>query len=328
MPRLLKFAALWWFALSFAAADLFLSASFCVLDGNTRQVLKSKEHLQPRAPASTVKLLTAIVVLDNSRLDQKFSVSEHATQVAPSKIYVAAGEEMSCRDLLIALLLKSANDCASVLAEGVAQSETEFVAQMNAKAKAIGCRYSRFATPHGLPHQGEVSCAYDLALIALEASRYPVIQEILKLKEASLTTTSGRNIQVKSHNRLLEQNSPVYGKTGYTKAAANTFAGFIEVSGHIQAVAIMGAPKRPVMWHELGQLVARTHEAAEPVLRPDNKTIQMLLKEKGYYEGDIDGVLGPASKAAIKKFQSDNNLRADGKVGPQTWEKLSEENER
>lgn len=327
MQTLWKFLLVWCCGLCLATAETFLSASFCVLDGSNKEVLKAKEHLQPRAPASTVKLLTAMVVLDHVALDRQFAVSERATQVEPTKIYLAAGEQMSCQDLLIALLIKSANDCATVLAEGVAQSEAAFIAKMNEKAQAIGCRHSRFASPHGLPSKGEVSCAYDLALIALAASRYPVIVEILKLKEATLTTAAGRTIAVKSHNRLLDNKNPVYGKTGYTRSAANTFAGFVQMGGRVQAVAVMGAPKRPVMWHELGRLLDSAADAPASVLKQDNKTIQTLLKDKGYYQGDIDGVIGPATRAAIKKFQRDNGLSADGKVGPQTWEKLIEEDD-
>ena len=217
------------------------SLSYCVIDAKTRKIVKEKDALHPRPPASTLKLLTAMVVLDNAKLDQLFTASSRAESSPPTKIDVKAGEQMSCRDLLVCLLVKSANDAAVVLAEGVAQSESKFAELMNKKAALLGCKKSDFVNASGLPADGQQSCAYDLALIASESLKYPVIKEMLTIKQATLQTSQGRKITIKSHNKMLwRKKNLIYGKTGWTIKSANTFAGFTEISENVLCLSVLG----------------------------------------------------------------------------------------
>ncbi len=291
------------------------AASYCIIDRSSKKVVKSKEYLKARAPASTVKLLTAMVILDHCSLDKKLVVSKRAASTAPVKIYLKRGEKVSCRDLLCALLLKSANDVAVVLEEGVTPSTSKFIQLLNEKARQIGCRNSRFLTPNGLPAKGQYSCAFDLALIAAASYQYKLIRQILSLKQATVKTSSGRQIVVHSHNRLLHRN--IYGKTGWTIKAQHTFAGCMTIDGKKVAFAVMGTQgKRANLWTDIQQITRSLG------INRSHRNIQKLLKKLGYYKGSVDGVFGPMTKKAVKNFQRDNGLLVDGVVGKNTWAKL------
>jgi D-alanyl-D-alanine carboxypeptidase len=303
------------------------SQSYCVLNITDCKIVSHKNALVPIPPASTVKLLTAMVVIDHHVLEQEFVTSAAAVAVAPTKLGLEKGDKMKCKDLLYALLLHSANDVAVVLAEGIAGSVSQFAVLMNQKAKQLGCNHSNFVTPNGLPDtrtrkkEEQYSCAYDLVAIAANASRYELIRNILACPVITLTTAFGKKFTIKSGNELLFGKHPVYGKTGYTDASRNTFCGFTTIGNKEYAVSIMKAPKRPVMWSELLLILGLQNTTV--CLPKTMQNIQKLLAEKGYYKGKIDGRRGVKTIEAIKKFQQDSHLEVDGLVGPATWQLLN-----
>jgi D-alanyl-D-alanine carboxypeptidase len=194
-------------------------------------------------------------------------------------------------------------------------------------------------TASGLPAKGQYSCAYDMALIAREASLYPAIKKILTLKSATIKTSTGREFKVATHNKMVDsKETPIYGKTGWTKDSENTFAGFAEVSGCILCVAVLGAPKRKILWEEMATLLYFSHDFPHDAPQERKKTqeniatsgwidikvVQQILKKKGYYKGEIDGINGPKTRMAVSEFQQQNKLKVDGIVGPNTWKKLQE----
>ena len=171
------------------------------------------------------------------------------------------------------------------------------------------------------------SCAYDLALIAYEASRYTAICQILALKEYQMTV-NGRQIRVVTHNKMLWQPQPIFGKTGWTRQAGNTFAGFTISGDHFLTLAVLGSPRRKILWQELATLCGHAPIKTASATRRTSKQhesvkeIQSLLKRKGFYHGKIDGIFGPKTCEAVKTFQRRNGLKVDGVVGPNTLKKL------
>jgi D-alanyl-D-alanine carboxypeptidase len=151
-----------------------------IMDAATGDVLWERNASDPLPPASTTKVLTAIVALESGRLDESFRVSEDAADTAPSKINLRPGQRMRLRNLLYAVLLNSANDAASVVAEGLAGSEAAFAARMNARARELGATASHFVNPHGLTSPGHVASARDLAVIFRHGLRNPLFREILE----------------------------------------------------------------------------------------------------------------------------------------------------
>ena len=207
-------------------------------------------------PASTTKVMTALLVMERLDLDSYVTVSHNATLPQPSKIYVKAGEQYKVRDLLYAILLKSANDAAVVLAEAVSGSHWKFVQQMNQKAKEINAHHTRFANAHGLPSkEKQYTTAYDMYLIFRQAMKYPFFREAIKVKYKDIRTRGGRVVQLKSHNKMLffDWKRPVYGKTGYTHAAGACFVGTIQKGNSTLIMALFHCKNR---WEDIKSIVS------------------------------------------------------------------------
>jgi len=206
-------------------------------------------------PASTTKILTAILVLENLPLDKYVTISQHATQVPQTKLGLRAGETFKVRDLLYGLILKSANDAAVALAEAVGGSEGKFVEMMNARAKQIGAMHSHFANPHGLPSPGpQFTTASDMALIFTQALKNDFFRQAITYKYLVIYSSHGQRFFLKSHNRSLFLNwrQHVFGKTGYTIEAQSCFVGFIPRRNGILIIAVYGCRKR---WTDMKYII-------------------------------------------------------------------------
>ena len=208
-------------------------------------------------PASTTKVLTAILVLENLPLDKYVTISPYATQVPPTKLNLKVGESYQVRELLYGLILKSANDAAVALAEAVAGSEDKFVAMMNERARQIGAMNSRFANPHGLPSQGvQYTTAADMALIFNQALKNDFFREAITFKYKVISSKDGRRCFLKSHNKslFLKWKMHVFGKTGYTIEAQSCFVGYIPKGNTILIIAVYGCRKR---WTDMKYILER-----------------------------------------------------------------------
>ncbi len=199
-------------------------------------------------PASTTKVMTALLVLEKLSLNDYVTVSQRATYAVPSKIYVRPGEQYKVRDLLFAILLNSANDASIVLAEAVAGSEWKFVNMMNQRAKSLGAHHTKFANSNGLPTKevSQFTTAFDMYLIFKEALRHKFFQEVIKLKFRTIYSKSGREIALKSHNKMLflDWKKRIYGKTGYTRAAGACFIGVLQHGNATQIIGVFGCSGR------------------------------------------------------------------------------------
>lgn len=209
-------------------------------------------------PASTTKVMTALLALEHLPLDKVVTVSPRATAVQPSKINLRAGEQFTVRDLLFAVLMKSANDASVALAEAVAGSEREFVKMMNARAREIGCKNTRFANSNGLPTRKvkQYTSAYDMYMIFREAVKNDFFRRAIKLRYHSIESVAGRRVLLKSHNKLLLNNwkRKVYGKTGYTRAAKQCFVGYLMKGDDICIISVFGCTRR---WDDIKFIIER-----------------------------------------------------------------------
>jgi D-alanyl-D-alanine carboxypeptidase len=213
-----------------------------LIDAATGEVLFEKEADVPLPPASTTKVMTALIALEQKPLNAVMPVSENASLAPPCKINVRAHEQWPLDDLLYSILLKSANDASIVIAEGTAGSVEKFADLMNRKAAQIGARHTNFVNPHGLDEKSHYTTARDLALIFQHASRQPVFREIAATKTASITSPGSRTIFLKNHNRLLETYPGMrYGKSGYTSKAKRCFVGEASRGGRELIVCVLGS---------------------------------------------------------------------------------------
>jgi D-alanyl-D-alanine carboxypeptidase (penicillin-binding protein 5/6) len=209
-------------------------------------------------PASTTKVLTALLVLEKLSLDDVITVSSRAIHAQPSKIHVRPGERYKVRELLYAILLNSANDATIVLAEAVAGSEAKFVQMMNQRAKQLGAKHTKFANSNGLPTKRgyQYTTAYDMYLIFRQALKHDFFREAIKRRYKTIHSESGRKIGLKSHNKILfnNWNKKIYGKTGYTRAAQACFVGAIEHEGSTLIIGVFGCSDR---WGDIKRVVTK-----------------------------------------------------------------------
>ena len=186
-----------------------------VMDMKSGRVLYEKNAYSRRAIASTTKMMTAILALENASLDDKVTVSKRAASIWGSTIGLRAGQVFTMKELLYGLMLNSGNDAAIAIAEHVGGSVENFLGMMNAKAFEVGARNTQFKSPHGLDMDGHYSTAYDLALIARYALNNRTFSEIVSTKAASISSGGLYNT-----NEMLDSYPGADGvKTGYTGKA-------------------------------------------------------------------------------------------------------------
>lgn len=242
------------------AADV-VAKSAVVMDASTGRVLYAKNPNLKLLPASTTKLMTAMVALDKMSLDDKVVISKKAENISPVKAHFRAGERVSVDALLHAALIKSANDAAYALAEAAAGSEENFVEIMNQKAIAFGLSDTRFVNSTGLPGEGQYISANDLANMLKYALRYPAIKEIINMRISRVATEDGRGIFLKNGNKLLwEDESIIGGKTGYTREAKHCFVCASEQKTGTVIVALLGERRRSMLWKESEALLEKGYE--------------------------------------------------------------------
>lgn len=226
-----------------------IPAKAAIVMDDSGTVLYAKYPNAKLAPASTVKLVTAMVVLDNLEPAQTVKVSKNAGRVRSIRPRIHPDEEMTVSDLLHLALMKSINSAAVALAEATAGSEQDFVTLMNRKAKEMGANSTLFANASGLPKGTQYTTASDLALIMKHALTYPLIREILGKKGCLIRTADGRDIFLDNSNDLLWQNDTmICGKTGYTGNARHCFVGAITSEKGPLFTAVLGARSRSGLW--------------------------------------------------------------------------------
>ena len=214
--------------LSYAQTALALCDSAdcaCVINGATGEVIYSKNVAKRHPMASTTKIMTAIVAIENSSPDDIVTVSPNAAAQEGSAMYIEAGMQLTMRDLLYGLMLPSGNDAAVARAEHIAGDCDTFAGMMNDKAREIGARDTNFVNPNGLPNDNHFTTAYDLAAIARYGLQKPLFREVVLCDHYIATPiNSPKVMEFGNHNKLLGLYPGTTGvKTGYTDAAGRCF---------------------------------------------------------------------------------------------------------
>ena len=231
------------------------SQAAVVMDASTGEILYAKNSDYLLFPASTTKLMTAIIVIEKANLTEIVTVSQKAAQAHPFKAGFKKGDKVTIEGLLFAALLKSANDAAIALAEAVAGSEESFVGLMNEKAALIGAANTRFINATGLPGIGQYITALDLSKIMKYAMSYSKLKEILATPSAEVSTEKGKAIFLKNTDKLLWSDDQIIGgKTGYTNSAKHCSVFAAERDGKIIIVSLLGSPTRKNLWKEAQKL--------------------------------------------------------------------------
>lgn len=226
-------------------AELY-ALSAVLMDGESGRVLYEKDGERPLANASTTKVLTCIVALENSPGDDYVQVSQNAASQPEVKLGLQKGEQYYLEDLLYSLMLKSHNDTAVAIAEHCGGSVEGFARMLNRKAKQIGCKNTYFITPNGLDAEDENgkhhTTAKDLALIMRYAVKNEIFLHIAQTRDYTFSEITGkRTFSVHNANAFLDMRDGVLaGKTGYTSQAGYCYVCAWEKEGKTFIVSLLG----------------------------------------------------------------------------------------
>jgi len=225
------------------------SRSAIIIDAHTGQVLYSQAPDRPAQPASTIKILTGLISIRALRDQDKVQISKKAAGMPRSKIYLERGKSYIADDLINAVLLASANDASVALAEKIAGSEKDFARIMTYKAKELGADSTICKTASGLTSRGQQSTARDLAVIFRKAMDDEEFAR--RIGKTKVRTRYGKLLR--NHNKAMWRiNGAEGGKTGYTRAARQTYVGQFSRGDDAIVVAIMGSE---TMWDDISHLV-------------------------------------------------------------------------
>ena len=260
----------------YAANDLNVDAkASLIIEENSGKVIHEDNSNIQNYPASVTKILTAILTLENCELTDTVTVSKTAISNIPSGYVIAplfVGEQMSVEDLLYALMLKSANDAAYVLAEHVGGSVKGFSEMMNKKAEEIGCNNTHFVNPNGIHNSNHYTTAYDMYLIARYAMKNEEFVKIVSTYQHTLSATNkySKNDRImKNTNSFVNPSSKYYDenvkgiKTGTTLQAGNCLITNISKNGFDVITVILGARTSESKFSETKKMMNYTFDNYE-----------------------------------------------------------------
>ena len=293
------------------------------------QILYEKEAYKRMYPASTTKILTAIIALENNKLSETVKVPREACLVGGSSIGLQEGELISLRDLVYALLLNSGNDAATAIAVHVGGSVSGFVDMMNQKAIELRAFSSNFKNPHGLSDEDHYTTAYDLYLIADYAMKNPLFREIVATETSEMQRTHPEaQVKLANSNKLLRKYDEVIGiKTGYTDMAGQCLVS-AAAKQERELIAVVLASDGQLVYDDSMNLLnygfdrfnlqAVVEEGdyiiSLPVKNGREGTVQLLAGGSLYYNQPVDGTITVEKKIELTKFAT-APLKAGEKLG-------------
>lgn len=236
-------------AVSTMTSDIEVSAGQAILiDADTGTVLYEKSADERAYPASTTKIMTALVTLEvleeyNSPVEQKVKIPAEAAGVEGSSLYLSAGESISIEDLLYGLMLVSGNDSAVALSCIIGGTQDRFIDMMNEKAEKLGCDNTHFANPNGLFDENHYTTVRDMAAIAREAMKNKTFRKIVAAKEWKADREKSDYLTFRNKNKTVHQYEGGNGiKIGYTKSSGRTLVASAQRDGKNLICVVMSAP--------------------------------------------------------------------------------------
>ena len=221
-----------------------LSAQSAILTDGEGNVLFEKNGRERMGPASTTKLLTALVAAEMCAPDTRVTIPREAVGVEGSSVYLCEGEVLTVEQLLYAVLLASANDAATALALFCSGSIEAFCDVMNEKARTLGLTDTHFVNPHGLYHEDHYTTAHDLAVMASALLKNPLLRKIVSTYKTTIPLNGDEGTRVLvNHNKMLRLYDGAIGvKTGFTKKTGRTLVSAAERDGLLLIAVTLNAP--------------------------------------------------------------------------------------
>ncbi|MFA9378133.1 MAG: D-alanyl-D-alanine carboxypeptidase family protein [Lachnotalea sp.] len=270
------------------------SESAVLMDINTGTVLYGKNINEELFPASTTKIMTTLLALENCSLDEVVTFSHNAVysiERDSSNIGIAEGEQLTMEQCLYGVMLESANECANAVAEHVSGSIEDFANLMNQRADELGCKNTHFNNANGLPDETHVTSAYDLALIGRAAMQNETFRTITSTTTYKIPPT---NLQVETrylsnHHKMLPNRKNAYadcigGKTGYTNAARQTLVTFAK-RGDLELVCVVMKTESPGQFTDTASLFDWGFDNFQLINISDNEK-NYTINNASFYDTD------------------------------------------
>ena len=236
------------------------SPSAVVICEDTGRILYNKNANEKRPMASLTKLMTAIIFVENCRMNEIIQIDKKACYIGGSEVGLVPNAQISAKDLLTGMLLPSGNDAATQIAIHIAGSTENFAKMMNIRAKELGLSNTNFVTPHGLDNEEHYSTAYEMALISKYARSYKEIRDIVQTKYATITINNNQ-IQLKNTNALLFDYPYTTGmKTGFTDNANRCLSASATKDNLNLIAVVLGSESSQIRFSETKQILEETFE--------------------------------------------------------------------
>ncbi|AIE86966.1 D-alanyl-D-alanine carboxypeptidase family protein [Fimbriimonas ginsengisoli] len=221
-----------------------VAKSAIIIDATTGKVLWAKDAETPRYPASTTKIMTGLLLIENRLPTDIITAPGDVMNVKEASMHLKPFERVSARDMLYALMLRSANDGCYAVACDIAGSVPKFAQMMNERARQIGCTHTHFDNPNGLNDPLHYTSAHDLARIAREAMKRPEFREVVRTYKKSISRSiNSKDCTMVNHNKWLPKDPTADGiKTGYTVPAGHCYVGSATRNGYRVITVVMNSP--------------------------------------------------------------------------------------
>ncbi|NMM63144.1 D-alanyl-D-alanine carboxypeptidase [Clostridium sp. P21] len=287
------------------------------IDMKTGEIIYAKDVDTKMYPASTTKLLTALLLAENKNKNDVLKYTQKAKVQPASSLNtdlhpINADETMTAQDVMDGLLLYSGNDMAYVIAEGVGKDDADFMNKMNEKVKQLNLKNTHFVTPNGLHDPNHYTTAYDLSTIASTAFQNSWVRESMGKQKASIKTSKGTIFAIQNRNKLLGKEGCIGGKTGYTSDAGKCLVTVYERDGRkilgvvmksvydatdmavfndMEKVINWSYASKPTVLYKAGDIVTTKTIKYKPLIIGPEKTINVPICVKediGYYDNYVN----------------------------------------
>ncbi|MBP1744759.1 MAG: Serine-type D-Ala-D-Ala carboxypeptidase [Firmicutes bacterium] len=312
--------------------------SAITIDLETNEIIYEKSIDQKMYPASTTKLLTALLLAESKKKTDLLTYTASAKSQPEFSMNlnlkpIAVGETMSAKDVMLGLLLYSGNDAAYMAADNVSGNNTAFMAKMNEKIASLGLKGTHFVTPNGLHDANHYTTAYDLSIIGKAAFANEWVREAMGTKQATITTSGGASMLVENRNKLLGLDGCIGGKTGYTSNAGKCLVAVYERDGRkILGVVLSSVydAEDTFVFNDMKEIIdysyamkQTTLHAADSVVKTEKITYKPLLimgpektldvpliakTDVKYYENDVN-------KTELKETYKLNDIKLSTLTG-------------
>lgn len=302
------------------------SESAILMDAESSKILYEKNIDEKLPMASMTKIMSMLLIMENIengslKYEDKVLISENASGMGGSQVFLQAGEEYTVNDLLKCIAVSSANDAVVAMAEKISGSVDTFVTLMNEKAKSLGLENTNFANPHGLDNENHYSTAYDMAIMAKELLKHEDILKFTSIYEDYLTKPDGSQVWLVNTNRLVRFYDGVDGlKTGYTTEAGYCLTATAKKNDLRLISVVMKSPSAEERSSDTSTLLTYGFNSFKSnVIYSKDKSLGKVKIEKGklkevdvYLKEDATEILSVTEKPSDYTF----NIKIDKIIAP------------